>query len=74
MPQANRVIGPQPEWQPAPIDNLLGQAANAAGRMAADHADWKARAEYAARIEREAQAEPEPSRQLEIPYEAEIEI
>ena len=74
MPQANRVIGPQPKWQPAPIDNLFGQATDAAGRMAADHADWKARAEYAARIERDSQAEPEPSRQLEIPYEAEIEI
>jgi len=44
----------------------------AVGRMAADHADQETRAEYAARTEREARAEPEPIRQLEVPDQAEI--
>ena len=60
--------------QAARLDELLGQAADAAGRLAVDHNDREARAEYAARIERASQAEPELIRQPYIPDQAEIEM
>lgn len=56
------------------LDELLGQATDAAGRLVADHADREARAEYTSRIEREIQAEPEPIRQPQVPDQAEIEM
>ena len=74
VPQASPAVGPQPESQAARLDELLGQAADAAGRMTAYHADREARAEYAARIEREAQAEPEPTWQPQVADQAEIEM
>jgi hypothetical protein len=58
----------------ARLNELLGQAANAAGRIAADYAGQETRAGYAARAERKARAEPEPIRQLEVPDQAEIEM
>ena len=63
---------PPPAGQAARLDKLLGQVADAAGRLAADRADREARAEYAARIEREAQAEPMPIRQPQVSNQAEI--
>jgi hypothetical protein len=56
------------------MDELLGKAADAAGRLTVGHADREARAGYAARIEREARAEPEPIRQPQVPDQVEIEM
>ena len=50
---------PGPDDQTARLDELLAQAAEAAERFTKEKADRKARAEYAARLEREAYAEPE---------------
>jgi hypothetical protein len=67
-------IHPGPDDQAARLDNLLAQAADAAARITADNADRDARAKYTARVEREAQAEPEPALQADAPDEAEIEL
>ena len=74
VPQASPTNSLQPESQATRLDELLGQAADAAGRMTADHADREARAKYAVRIEREAQEEPEPTRQPQVADQAEIEM
>ena len=71
--QASFAVAPQPEGRAAWLHQLLGRAADAAGRLAADRADREARAENTARIEREARAEPEPF-QPQVPDQAEIEI
>ena len=63
-----------PDDQAARLDELLGRAAEAAQRFAAENAGREARAEYAARLEREAYAEPEHTVQAEASYEAEIEL
>jgi hypothetical protein len=60
--------------QMARLDELLAQATAAAGRFTKEKADWETRAEYAARLEREAHAEPERTLQTEASYEAEIEL
>jgi hypothetical protein len=60
--------------QAARLDRLLGQAAEAAQRFTAEEATRKARAEYAARLEREAHAEPEHIVRAQASYEAEIEL
>jgi hypothetical protein len=72
--QASPDTGSQSESQTTRLDELLSQAADAARRLATNHADRGARAEYAARIEREAHAEPEPTRQPQVPDQAEIEM
>jgi len=74
VPQASPAFNPKPEGQAARLDELLGQAADAAGRMTADHAGREARAKYTARIEREAREEPEPTRQPQVADQAEIEM
>jgi hypothetical protein len=74
--------GPDPEayGQSGPndytarLDELLAQAAEAAGGFTKGKTDWEGRAEYAARLEREAHAEPERALQTEASYEAEIEL
>ena len=60
-PRADQEAGGQsgPDDQAARLDRLVGQTAKAALRFAAEEATRKARAEYAARLEREAHAEPE---------------
>ncbi len=74
-----------PEDEPAPAqpkqddrtarqDELLAPAGQAARRLAAQHAEQQASRAYAARLEREAQAEPEPGRQAEARDQAEIEM
>jgi hypothetical protein len=50
------------------------KATEAAQHFAAENADREARAEYAARLEREAYAEPEPAAQAQASYEADIEL
>ena len=56
-PEADSQSGP--DDQAALLDRLLGRAAEAAQRFAAENADRKARAKYATRLEREAYAQPE---------------
>ncbi len=65
---------PGPDDQAARLDALLAQATQAARRFAAENADRQARAEYAARLEREAYAEPEHMTHAQASYEAEIEL
>jgi conjugative relaxase-like TrwC/TraI family protein len=72
--ETSSAAGHEPGRRAARMDELLGRAADGAGRLAAGHADREARAGYAARIEREAQAEPEPIRQPQVPDQAEIEM
>ena len=74
LPQASAAIDPQRVDRAARLDELLGRAADVAGRLAYGHADQDARAQYAARIEREVQAEPEHARRLQAPEQAEIEM
>lgn len=76
-PESNPGSDPEADSQPGPddqtarLDKLLAQTAEAAGRFTADR---EARAQYAARLEREAHAEPERILQTEASYEAEIEL
>jgi hypothetical protein len=58
----------------ARLDEMLAQATEAARRSAAGNADREARAEYPARLEREAYAAPEHTAQAEASYEADIEL
>ena len=58
----------------ARADELLAQAAAAAGRIAAEHAERKARAEYTACIEREAHAQPERTLETQAQYDVEMEL
>ena len=63
-----------PDDQAARLDRLLGQATEAAQRFTAEEPTRKARAEYAARLEREAHAEPEHIARAQASYDAEIEL
>lgn len=58
----------------ARLDELLARADDAAQRLAAQQAERHASGEYAARIEREAPAEPEAGHQAEAREGAEIEM
>ena len=60
--------------QMAKLVELLAQTTEAAERFTAEKADREARAEYAARLEREAYTEPERTLQTEAEYEAGIEL
>ena len=66
--------------QPAQVDRavrlgeLLARADEAAQRRAAQHAERQASSEYAARIERQAQTEPEAGQQAEAREGIEIEL
>jgi len=71
-PEADGQSGPAD--QAARLDELLGQAGEADQRLAAENAGREARAEDAARLEREAYAEPEHAAQAEASYEADIEL
>ncbi|HEU5385882.1 MAG TPA: MobF family relaxase [Streptosporangiaceae bacterium] len=78
QPEQELRATPAPEVTPgnqaARLDQLLGQAADVTKRLAANNAEQKARAQYAARMEREAQAEPEPALQACAEEEAEAEL
>jgi hypothetical protein len=56
------------------LDEMLAQATEAAQGLAAENVGREARAEYAARLRREASAEPEHTAQPQASYEAEIEL
>ena len=64
----------EPDARGARLDALQACADHAAQRLAADNAEREARAQYTARIEREAQAEPKAERRAGIPDEAEMEL
>lgn len=63
-----------PDDRTARLDELLAQATSAAGRFTQEKADREDRAQYAARLERQAHAEPERTLQTEASYETEIEL
>jgi hypothetical protein len=65
---------PSADHQVARADELLAQAAAAAGRIAAEHAEREARAKYTARVEPEAQAQPEPSLVTQARCDVEMEL
>ena len=58
----------------ARLDELQARADEAARRIDAQRAELDASSEHTARIEREAQAEPEADRQAETPYDMEMEL
>jgi hypothetical protein len=68
---------PAPEVKPGNqavrLAQLLSQAADATRRLAAKSAEQEAIAQYAARMEREAQTEPEPALQARAQEQAEAE-
>ena len=64
----------EPGVRPARLDALQARADEAAQRIAADNAERQARAQYTARIVREAHAEPQIERQAETSDDAEIEM
>ena len=68
--------GPVPadDGRAARLDELQARADEAARRIDAQRAELDASSEHTARIEREAQAEPEADRQAETPYDMEMEL
>lgn len=84
-PDAGPTPKASPEDEPAPaepmqddrtarLDELLARAGQAARRLAAQNAGRQASSAYAARLERQAQAEPESGRQAEARDQPEIEM
>lgn len=73
-PQAGPAVDAKPGGRAARLHKLLGWAADATERLAADNAEQEARARYAARVEREAQAEPEPTLRAQTQDQAEAEL
>jgi len=66
--------GPADDGHAARLDELQARADGAARRIDAQRAELDASSEHTARIEREAQAEPEADRQAEAPYEMDMEL
>ena len=66
--------GPADDGRAARLDELQARADEAARRIDAQRAELDASSEHTARMEREAQAEPEADRQAETPYEMEMEL
>jgi hypothetical protein len=85
-PEPDRPSAPRTEPEPSPgdepahddtaarLDKLLAQADQAAQRIAAQEAERQASSDYAARIEREAQAEPQAVHHAEARDQAEMEL
>jgi len=79
-PESSLGVGQRSDGQPGPddetarLDWLLGRAMKAARSFTAENAAQEARADYAARLEREAHVEPEHTVQAYASYEAEIEL
>ena len=65
---------PAQDDRTARLDELLVRAGQAAQRIAAQQAERQASSEYAARIERQAQAQPDAGRHAEAQDQAEIEM
>ena len=66
--------GPADDGRAARLDELQARADEAARRIDAQRAELDASSEHTARMEREAQAEPEADRQAEAPYDMEMEL
>jgi hypothetical protein len=82
-PEASKPGSPQPEAaEPVPaddgraarLDELQARADEAACRIDAQRAELGASSRHTAREEREAQAEPAADRQVETPYDIEMEL
>ena len=69
-------VGPRlaDDGRAARLDELQARADEAARRIDAQRAELNASSEHTARLEREAQAEPEADRQAETPYDMEMEL
>jgi len=65
---------PEQDDRAARLDEWLARADEAAKRLTARRAELQASSEYAARMERHAQAEPEAGHQAEARDQAEIEM
>jgi hypothetical protein len=74
VPHVSLTVDSQSEGPAERLDEVLGQVTDAAEHMTAHRADRKARAEYAARIEREVQAEQESALEVQFRDQAEIEL
>ena len=77
MPEQPEILGPEADHddgRAARLDQLQARANEAAARIEAERAEFDVSNEYTARIEREAQAEPEADRQAEAPAEIEMEL
>jgi hypothetical protein len=72
----SEAAGPVPanDGRAARLDELQARADEAARRIDAQQAGLNASSEHTARIQREAQAEPEADRQAETPYDMELEL
>ena len=66
--------GPADDRRAARLDELQARADQATRRIDAQRAQLDASSEHTARMEREAQAEPEADRQAETPYEMDMEL
>ena len=77
-PEAGNSVDPGADYEDrtvgTPIGHLIAQAGSAAARIADQRAECEARKEYAARIERETQAQPEHTRETQPQYDAEMEL
>jgi hypothetical protein len=77
MPEQPEIPGPEADHDgehAARLDELQARADEAAARIEAQRAELDASKEYTARMQREAQAEPEADRQAEAPDEIEMEL
>jgi hypothetical protein len=72
-PRAIPAADVKPDGRAGRLNGLIGQAADAAERLAGNNVEQEARAQYVARIEREAQAESEPTLQTQARDQAEAE-
>ena len=66
--------GPPDDGRAARLDELQARADEAARRIDAQRAELNASSEHTARLEREAQAEPEVDWQAETPHDMEMEL
>jgi hypothetical protein len=77
VPEQAEVLGPEADHdggRAARLDQLQPRTNEATARIEAERAELDASNEYTARMEREAQAEPEAGRQAEAPAEIEMEL
>ena len=77
MPERPEIIEPEADHDgeyAARLDELHVRADEAAARVQAQRAELDASSKHAARMEREAQAEPQANWQAEAPDEIEMEL
>ena len=73
-PQATSIADLEHGGRATRLDELLSQAADATERLVVGHAEQEARAQHAARVEREVQAEQESTIQAQARDQAEAEL